>query len=602
MRTTGRIALAATALCGAAVLQVPVSADVSGDRIATMIQRLASPQYAGRRTGERGNEKAARWIASEFRRLGLKPVGTSRQFDSKAAMDGSGYFQPFDFPVGVKPGPKCALSAVVAGKKSSLHVGNDWMPYAASGSGLAEGAVAFVGYGVKAIDPDRDDYGDFDVKGKVVVAFAGVPVANPTTLQNMAGGLRRKAQAARDRGAVALIIVAAKGQALTMLSERGADVGIPVATVSEGVAERWLSGSGKRLSDLRKQLTAAPGPMDLPLKISLEADTARVNVATANVVGLLPGSDPSLKEQVVVVGGHMDHLGTGGSGSLAGAGKPVMHPGADDNASGTAAVLELAGHFTSLPSKPKRSLLFMAFTGEEQGLLGSAHYVRKPIIPLERTIAMVNMDMVGRMKNNVLSVSGAGTSTAWKPMLTQFNTTAYFNMQMGDSGFGGSDHQSFYTGKVPVLFFFTGTHPDYHRPTDTADRINVLDAERVTQLAARCIATVADKADRPDYVEAGQTQQPSRRRFRVTMGIVPDYGGAETSGLAITGVTPGSPAEKAGLKGGDVITAIAGKSVKSMEDYMASLESAKAGDAVDVVVKRGGQSVTLKVTLAGARN
>jgi hypothetical protein len=598
---TRRIALAA-ALCGAAVLQVPVLADVSGDRIAAMIQRLASPQYAGRRTGEPGNEKAALWIASEFRRLGLKPVGTSKQFDSKAAMDGSGYFQPFDFPVGVKPGPKCALSAVLSGRKSTLRVGKDWVPFAGSGAGLAEGSVAFVGYGVKAIDPERDDYGDFDVKGKVVVALAGLPVANPTTLQSMAGGIRRKAQAARDRGAVALIIVATKGQALTMVSERGSDVGIPVATVNEGVAERWLTASGKQLSDLRKQLAAAPSPVDLPVKISVEADTARVTVATANVVGLLPGSDPSLKEQIVAVGGHMDHLGMGGGGSLSGGGKPVLHPGADDNASGTAAVIELACHFTSLPAKPKRSLLFMAFTGEEQGLLGSAYYVRKPILPLERTIAMVNMDMVGRMKNNVLSVSGAGTSTAWRPMLTEFNSTAYFNMQMGDSGFGGSDHQSFYTGKVPVLFFFTGTHPDYHRGTDTADKINVLDAERVTQLAARCISTVADKAERPDYVEAGQTQQPGRRRFRVTMGIVPDYGGPETAGLAITGVTPGSQAEKAGLKGGDVITSIGGKSVKGMEDYMAALEASKAGDVIDVVLRRAGQSVTLKVTLAGARN
>jgi Zn-dependent M28 family amino/carboxypeptidase len=323
--------------------------------------------------------------------------------------------------------------------------------------------------------------------------------------------------------------------------------------------------------------------------------------AVKNVLAVLEGEGP-LANETVVIGAHYDHVGRGGpgSGSLAVAPWTTdIHNGADDNASGTVSLLEVARRFAGRNEKPRRRLVFIAFTAEERGLLGSARYVREPRFPLESTVAMVNMDMVGRLKDDKLIVYGTGTAAEFDPLINDLNKKYEFKITKHPEGFGPSDHSSFYAKQIPVFHFFTGTHQDYHRPSDDFEKINYAGMSRIADMVTEVVDTIAKGDKRPEYKEV-RSAQPKRDGDRPYFGSIPDFG-QEGMGYALMGVVKGSPADTAGLKAGDIIVKLGESRIGSLEDFDSALRKFKAGDKVPVTVKRGDQMVTVMVTLAPPR-
>ncbi len=314
--------------------------------------------------------------------------------------------------------------------------------------------------------------------------------------------------------------------------------------------------------------------------------------STSNVVGILPGTDPRLKDEAIVIGAHYDHVGRGGRTSPATDQGGAIHHGADDNASGTAAVLALARAFARTGGAP-RTLVFVAFSGEEIGLLGSAHHAGHPAWPLDRTALMLNLDMVGRLRNGRLYVGGVDSGRGLGDLVTNAARELPLSIQLRGDPWSASDHSSFYRAGRPVLFFFTGLHADYHRPSDTWEKINAEGLASVTALAARVVSAVAAGRTTPQYVKV----DPPRPR-RVLFGIVPDFEEPEPPGVRVAGVQPGSPAERCGVQPGDLIVRFAGVDVKTLEDLHAVLRGRRAGDRVHVVLQRDGQTRSVETTLA----
>lgn len=330
-----------------------------------------------------------------------------------------------------------------------------------------------------------------------------------------------------------------------------------------------------------------------------EASLEVIKVPVKNVIGVLEGNGPH-KDETIVIGAHFDHLGRGGEGSLLPGSKDI-HNGADDNASGTAGLLELARRFGANKDQLTRRMVFIAFTGEERGLLGSEEYVKEPLYPLESTVAMFNMDMIGRMEEGKLTVFGTGTSDRWNPLLDAKAKDLDLQLSKKEEGFGPSDHSSFYAKQIPVLHFFTGTHSDYHRPSDDWDKVNAPDMETVVNLIEGLVNETLSTSERPKYIAIKGRAMLQRTGSRPYFGSIPDFG-SDAKGYAIQGASPGSPADKAGIKGGDVIIRLGKNRVGGLDDFDLALREFKPGEQVDVIVIRDGEEVTLKVTLATPRN
>jgi Zn-dependent M28 family amino/carboxypeptidase len=318
---------------------------------------------------------------------------------------------------------------------------------------------------------------------------------------------------------------------------------------------------------------------------------------TANVVGRVDGTDPALRDEFVVIGAHFDHLGRGTMGALDPDSKDAIRNGADDNASGTAAVIELARLLRLAP--PKRSVIFVTFSGEELGLLGSQYFVEHSPVPLEKVRAMLNFDMVGRLRDGRLIVYGAATATEMKDIIDRANGPAPLAITAVGDGFGASDHSSFYGKNLPVLHFFTNVHEDYHKATDDVERVNVAGIARVVALAERITRDIADRPAPLTFVRAvaAAPTTSSRAGTSAYLGSVPDMGATEVTGVRLSGVRAGSPADSAGLRAGDVIVELGGKPVKDLYGYTDALYAHKPGDTVAIVVLRGTERVTVKVTL-----
>ncbi|GIX03699.1 MAG: aminopeptidase [Planctomycetaceae bacterium] len=379
------------------------------------------------------------------------------------------------------------------------------------------------------------------------------------------------------------------------------DQRIPAAHLKQEVIEHIVSQTlNKSLAQLETAIDAELVPQSAVLpgwKVRARWQLERVKSSVANVIGVLEGQGP-LAQETIVIGAHYDHLGRGGANSLA-PGSQEIHNGADDNASGTVALLELARRFAARRSVPRR-LVFIAFTAEEMGLLGSAHYVKEPIFPLEQTIAMFNLDMVGRLQDNKLMVYGSGTSTRWKDLITRCNQATQFQLGWHPEGFGPSDHSSFYGKKIPVIHLFTGLHPDYHKPSDDWDKLNYEGMVRVIELMECLIADTMQQPERPDYVEVKGRPVLARTGSRPYLGTIPDFS-SDQPGYALSGTTAGSPAERGGLKAGDRIIKLGDYPVTGLEDFDLALRKYKAGDEITIVVVREGKQVELRVTLAPPR-
>ena len=555
-------------LATAAIAQEP-----SAETLQKHVSYLASDQLDGRRTGTKGANEAAKYIAKEFERLGLRPAPATDSW--KINVMSARYLQTFPYIGQVDLGKNNVLS-VRNGETLNLRVGEDWMPLGISPNKKLElTEVVSAGYGITANDLNHNDYKGTYSKNQVAVIQKGTPDGdNPHGKFTTAGQLRFKVAAAQSAGVGALLIISSeddlKTDALAKLSYDNAGLaGIPVAVISKQAAEKLANAK----------------------EVTLSTDVVRIDVPAHNVVGVIEGSDPVLKNESIVIGAHYDHLGRGGEGSLA-PHPGEIHHGADDNASGTAGVLELARFFSAQRSKLKRTLVFIAFSGEEEGLLGSNYYINHPLVPLDKTVAMINMDMIGRMKDNKLVIGGVGTAKEWRPLLTTPNDG--FELSMNDDGYGPSDHSSFYIKQIPVLFFWTGTHTDYHKPSDTFDKINYTDEARILKMVAR-IVTDIDTADQRLTYTTAKVDPPRGGGFRVYLGTIPNYADSN-DGLLIDGVRDDSPAAKAGLKAGDKIVKIANRDVKNVYDYTYALGEMKAGQEYVVEVLRGAERLTLKIT------
>jgi aminopeptidase YwaD len=573
------------------------SAAITIEELSAHVKILASDEMEGRRAGTPGADRAASYIADEFKSYGLKPMGK----------DGS-YLQSFEFVSSVKLGTKNQFSFSVAGAKSvPLTVDKSFRPLGFSSNGSFSGEVVFVGYGISFADKKYDDYEGMDVKDKAVLLFRMAPALDSTRgAMDMVSSLRYKASRAKEKGAKAILVVTgpADGETddLIKLSyDRSAgDAGILSLNLTREAADLLLAPLGTTVKQLQETITSTRAPKSMPLKqltVAFTEDINTIKATSSNVLGYIEGSDSSLKGEVVVIGAHYDHLGWGGEGSM----KPdtqAIHHGADDNASGTAGLLELAQAFSEKRASARRSMLFIAFTGEELGLLGSGQYVKTPVLPLEQTVVMMNMDMVGRLTNKTLIVYGVGTSAGFDSLVRSHNKDSIFVLKLNKDGFGPSDHASFYGKKIPVFHFFTDLHSDYHRPEDTFDRINYPGMQQVVILVQAIAQDIVSTNQRPAYiaVEAPRSGGNPGRSTRVWVGTVPDFG-EQTEGMKLSGVREGSPASKAGMKAGDIIIKFGKIDIKNLYDFTYAIGEYKVGDVLDVVVKRGTETLTLSVTL-----
>ncbi len=563
---------------------------LSAERIRAHVQFLAADELEGREAGTEGAEKAARYIASAFRAYGMKPVG-----------DGGTFEQRFPFVARVVPKSTSRLQMRVKGKVRTYTFGRDFVPMVFSGQGEVEGEVVFVGYGISAPELGYDEYAGVEVTGRIVLVRDGGP--EPEDPHGRFGDHRtpqRKILAARERGARGVLFIATEQRAendrLAALryDPMFGDAGIPVLVLGRAAAAEILQAAGEDLS--RRERMSAPPSFPLGgVRLTVRTDMRREVRQTANVVGLLEGSDPSLKDEVIVIGAHYDHLGRGGENSLAPHRAGEVHNGADDNASGVAGLLELARALAETRATLRRSILMIAFSAEEIGLLGSNYYVKHPLVPLERTIAMLNFDMIGRLRSGGVIISGVGTSPFWKPALEQANESVRLNLRLRPDGIGPSDHTSFYLKDIPVLHFFTGSHEDYHKPSDDAEKIHVEGIVRIVTLAYELVRQLDRQPERPAFVRVKEERQQSLvSGFRVYIGTIPDYA-ESTEGVKIAGIRPGSPAERVGLRVGDVILRVGPREIRNIYDYTYALQELKAGQEVDFLILRQGQQLLLKV-------
>ena len=567
---------------------------------------LASDELEGRRPGTTGANKAADYLAEEFHQLKLGCASNLGEGDLKCRHDGKrrdGYLKEFPFIAGVELAKNNSMSFTREGKNNAVALGAEWAPIGFSSNGnVAQAGIVFAGHGITAADLKHDDYANLDAKGKLAVVFAGSPDGdNPHGQFGRYSDSRLKAIAAKDRGALALVVIAADekfgNERLAKLSydQTAGEAGVPVAVVSRQVAAKWFGmADAAQLGEMEKAKDkwAEYAQKLRDVTVGLSVEITRRAVPAYNVVGVIEGNDPKLKREYIVIGAHYDHLGHGGESSLAPNSSDIHH-GADDNASGTAGLLELARIFSAQRSQLRRSVIFIAFSAEESGLIGSNAYVNTPAAPLANTVAMLNLDMVGRLRGNKLMVGGIGTSPEFRKLVESLNNG--FTLQLSEDGFGPSDHSSFYAKRVPVLFFYSGSHEDYHKPSDTADKINYEGQAKIVGFVAE-IARAIDRGDaRPAYALARSQSSGRSTGFRVYLGTVPNY--AESNdGMLLDAVREDSPASKAGLKAGDKIVKLAGREIKSVYDYTYALGEMKPDQEYEVEVARGGERLKMKLT------
>ena len=579
--------------------------DITAVELQQHIKYFASDELKGRKPGEEGNTLAARYIAREFKSYGLTPMG-----------DNGDYFQNFKVTSSMAAGSNNTLSVSVGFRKMDFKVDEDFRPMVHSSDTTVTAGLAFVGYGIKADTLQYNDYANVDVHGKIVMILRFTPdMGSKDGKFQGYDSPYMKVFTAREKGAAGVIMVTGPadedkpGLVSLRLEARIEPSGLPVINLKSNLADSLISaaGGGMGLKAIQQKIYDTKKPMSFDLSnisVTMRTEIVKQYATTANVLGFLEGTDPVLKNQVLVVGAHFDHLGMGGPGS--GSLKPdtvAIHHGADDNASGSAGVLELAQYLSAHRQTLKRSVLFTSFSGEEMGLLGSNYYVQHPVVRLESTIAMINMDMIGRMKDSTLIVEGMGTSPKWESIVRKENADSSLKLKLKPDGYGPSDHASFYSKNLPIMFFFTNLHEDYHKPSDTWDKINYPGEQKVVEYVAKIATDIANLEEKPTFTRVAAPSgqgATDRRGAQVSLGIVPDFA-EDAAGLRISGTRPGSPAEKAGLKEGDVIVKFGGKDVKNIYDFMYILETFKPKDQAEIVVKRGGQEVTLKAVLEARR-
>jgi len=601
----------------------PAILDAQTSKTRAHVETLASPRLEGRLAGSNGEKLAGDYLVAQLQKIGGKPL--PGQTDLRL---------PFQFTAGMRDAgstisltyePKNGVeSGVVFGGPARGQAGAGNGPVRAlsfSDNGDTVGPVVFAGYGIvvpETQDFGYDSYATLDVKDKVVLVLRYFPEdADQKTRGILAryADLRYKALAARQHGAKAMIVVTGPsspnaGELAPMTFDTAlAGSGIVAVSVTGDVANKmFAAGSDRTLADAQKSLDSANphvAGFALPgFQVKVHAEVERETRTGHNVVGYLPATVPvgAMSKPWIALGAHYDHLGHGEAGNtLAGkddAGK--IHFGADDNASGSAAVLEAAA---TLARQPRRRNVLVAFwSGEELGLIGSAAFAVKPPVPLDQLAAYLNFDMVGRMQDNKLTVQATGTSPVWPKVLEQANVAAGFDLLVQADPYQPTDVSTFNAASVPCLTFFTGTHVDYHKPSDTADKIDYEDLDRIADFAAAIVRRIEDAPDAPPFTKVEQQMQAGggRAGVRIFTGTIPDYS-TDVKGLLLSGVVGGGPAEQAGLQKGDVIVEIAGQTIANIYDYTYALDLLKIGQPSKLIYIRAGKRLETMLTPAARK-
>lgn len=560
------------------------------------VATLADDAMEGRGLGTEGIERAAEFIEGELRELGLEP-----------AFEG-GYRQPFEVRTGVVAGPRSRLANVAR---------DDWTPLAMSSPGTFEGELVFAGYGISAPAIGFDELEGLDLDGKVVLMLRyepqekddGSPFAGRRP--SRWSSLRYRVHVARERGAVAVVFARGPAQSegrdpLPDLSESSAEspAGLPVLEVRGSVAARWLGEAGIDVAAFQRDVDRDLSPRSEPLGRRLEGEIAleETRTSTSNVAGVLPGRG-ALASECVVVGAHYDHLGYGGDGSLR-PNETAIHNGADDNASGTMGTILIADLVRREleDADARRAIVFALFTAEESGLLGSAWFVEHAPCPAGSTRAMINLDMIGRLRESGLVALGSDTAPEWADAVERAAEEADLDVATRGDGYGPSDQTSFYAEGIPVLHLFTGAHDEYHTPEDDPDTVETAGAVRIVRFAAALTRELGAGALTPTYVRASSAPMMGgdSRGFRSYLGTIPDYGEMESpdeTGVLLADVRPGGPADLAGLRGGDRIVEMAGTKVANLYDMTFVLQDHRPGETIGVAVVRDGERLALRATL-----
>ncbi len=579
---------------------------VNIENVKADLKYLSDDKLEGREAGDKFNLTAAEYIAEQFKAAGLKQFGF-------------GYLQIFLYPKAIKLGDKNDLffNTVIPREglpkedwkkvKRSWAINTDWRPMSISDIGSVKDAeLVFVGFGVSSKDLSYDDYAGIDVKGKVVIVI-GDSTANGGTKYNFLdeySNIRYKVMNAREHGASAVIIVKRQSDSANTYYKEYIDrfaskSGIMVIQANRTSISKFFP-AGKNLYPMETLISNKKQPVSfvLPnLSISLNIDLQTDNVQIPNVVGYIEGTDKSKSQEYIVIGGHFDHLGWGDDNSTYKGKTKMVHNGADDNASGTSAVIELSRIFSKNPTK--RPIIFVAFNAEEKGLLGSSYFVKNSPVPINQIVSMLNFDMVGRMKDNSLSMLGTGSSMYFSRVIDSIAAIDSLNISKMQEGFSPSDNSSFFAESIPVLMFFSGLHSDYHSPADDYDKINFEGMNRIINFAEKIVYTIGNENNKPDINKSINTDPKKDMKpsyGNVWFGIVPDFG-EDPNGLKISGTSESSPAQKAGLQNADIITEFAGKKVKNLYDLTYCLKEAKAGDKVIVKYLRAGKEKSVEVEL-----
>ena len=575
------------------------------------VKFLASEDLEGRGNGGRGLETAADYIAARFREAGLEPAG-----------DQATFFQRFEMTTGMSVDAGTSVTLHAGRTSVAFDVGRDYEIVSTSGGQptVDQIPIVFAGYGISAPALRYDDYTGVDARDKAVLIFTHEPQENdPRSVfegqtNTIHSTMMRKVEVARKNGVSAILVIddgnhrpATDRFRRWLRDPQAEDFGIPVFYLSRDLVQRAL-GTRLNLEATSEQIDRDVSPKSRVLSnltVSAVDRTTRVRRPVRNVLGTLRGSDPSLAAEHVIVGAHYDHLGRSARFSMSQNSAGQIHHGADDNASGTAAVIEMAKAAVEARKEFRRSVIFMTFAGEEHGLLGSSYYVNHPTLPLDKTIAMINLDMVGRAGGRIM-VDGLGNAPSIEEDLKAAESSSSLSLRAlrGGPGAGASDDATFLLRKIPSINFFSGFHSDYHRPSDTWQKIDAAGGAAVADLALALVRQLANRASRPEFIETIQQQDPHSSGnvgavsgYGPYFGSVPDFAN-EGQGVKFAEVRAGSPAAKAGLRGGDVMISFAGMPIKTLYDFTFALREKKPGDRVEVVVVRDGKEVKATVELS----
>lgn len=573
--------------CSAGLIPEP---EITVDELKQHIEYLSSDYLAGRYPGSEGDKMAAGYIREQFKRSGLQ-------------LRADNGFQYFSLTTGIELGRNNKMII----NNIKIEPGTGYTPLSFTGNTDLTAEVAFCGYGFDIDEHDLqwNDYSGIDVTGKWVMVLRGAPGQETSSgIFSSYTNDRWKAYKASENGAAGIILVSGEGydkeDRLERIRSHHGKVGIPVIQVTRPVADMILSITEQSVNDLESYLNIELKPESFLVNtiISASTDVLVTEAQTMNVIGSIPGNDPDLKDEYILIGAHFDHLGTGGEGS--GSRTPDMitpHPGADDNASGVAALIELAGKISSQRETLRRSYIFVAFGAEEKGLLGSKHFAENPVTDLTNIKTMINLDMIGRKREDkVIQTGGVGTSVEGESIINMLISEYDLSTSFFREGYGPSDHASFYAKNIPVFFFTTGPHQDYHTPYDTADKINYKGLKNITGFIYDLAIELGKMEHHLTFREAGPSVPVStgHGNRRISLGIMPDFTFSGRGGLRADFVTPGRPAAIAGMEKGDIIIAINGSPVKDIYEYMYRLEQLSEGEIINVeVIRNDGKEILI---------